>query len=759
MENKTTTEKVILVKDSMPRILCNLADLGGKGNIITKKINGIIEGRTARIGELEEEYADASKKLNAAIDMKSTLSLGPEAFEEFIASFRSNKVLLKYLDALGVGNVLDPAIAAHQEEENTKKKANECADNISRYDDMSGKMAEEKRRLTNQLEELKGVLKKATDAAKDLKLVLQSAMDNKVGSLNNDFLNKVLEPVFAAADKVGIRLTEDNTDSFVKKAFIDLLFPDKLEKDYVEATDGMAGDLHFVEAGGEVKKEEPGIEAVSLTGISIDDAVEEPKYDGEDAEAKVLEEDNITSDLNPFEEVESEDISYQAQADDEMKKSNTSEVAIEDDEGINEEPVKDGNIVSNSAEDKMNDVAKELANEVLVLDESRMNPQLAEMVEKCDKEVLNKNVETLKALLPDDSELYNTINVDGKPYSYVTDVDLVSKINYLRGLGVTDHVIASSVQLHYLVCNLAKLKGEVKTIEQREGNKEFKFDPKYIPVFRYGVENLFKALDVLAGYGITLNDKELDPNMIILAKYCDNVGPDMEVLARNSISLLRKNGTYELGVFVKRFDELEKNIGSMVESNGEELLLSPEILKYNTDVVLERSSYLVENGSEPSPKIITGPFNRQFDYPQLSSLPSMEKNNEELDNVNPLCSIIREILDKAYKDGSIFRVVELSPEAADIIQELMGKFEADFGAEAVSERAYKVGDLLVYKHKFDRNLTYLVSALLDSGEDLLAEADEVLLASAFYNSQTPWKTLVDKVMRHEGNEYQRGVAA
>ena len=83
----------------------------------------------------------------------------------------------------------------------------------------------------------------------------------------------------------------------------------------------------------------------------------------------------------------------------------------------------------------------------------------------------------------------------------------------------------------------------------------------------------------------------------------------------------------------------------------------------------------------------------------------------------------------------------------------------DFGAEAVSERAYKVGDLLVYKHKFDRNLTYLVSALLDSGEDLLAEADEVLLASAFYNSQTPWKTLVDKVMRHEGNEYQRGVAA
>ena len=286
MENKTTTEKVILVKDSMPRILCNLADLGGKGNIITKKINGIIEGRTARIGELEEEYADASKKLNAAIDMKSTLSLGPEAFEEFIASFRSNKVLLKYLDALGVGNVLDPAIAAHQEEENTKKKANECADNISRYDDMSGKMAEEKRRLTNQLEGLKGVLKKATDAAKDLKLVLQSAMDNKVGSLNNDFLNKVLEPVFAAADKVGIRLTEDNTDSFVKKAFIDLLFPDKLEKDYVEATDGMAGDLHFVEAGGEVKKEEPGIEAVSLTGISIDDTnvVEEPEYAAEDVE-------------------------------------------------------------------------------------------------------------------------------------------------------------------------------------------------------------------------------------------------------------------------------------------------------------------------------------------------------------------------------------------------------------------------------------------------------------------------------------------
>ena len=528
-----------------------------------------------------------------------------------------------------------------------------------------------------------------------------------------------------------------------------------------EVTEEVSEEATNMDVVSDGSEEEVTTEEIS--GVTIDTS-EEVEIEDAQEEAEQIEEKSTSEEVEKVEEEIASD-----NAEEEMVSDDAEEEIVSDStEEIEDEVVEEAEEIQKSdEEDDSSDegeeeveestnvadkIIEEMNGEVANLEasiendkneyglyNSKVSNELKALFENGDKKLIETNLETLRALNVSDSTFYYAM----AGYSYLTDKDLASKLNYLRGKGVSEKVVLDAVELHYIDCSLESIKEGVNALE----NSDLGFDKRYLPILKYGVDNFFNALEELRNNGIEPDDSEIAAYLPILTKYADNVASDTEVLKDYGISLLRKNGKYELGLYLKKPADLVQSIDDIIES-GEEALINntPEVLALDTDAIIQRLMYVKKNKvdykeGEVYADYIYKPnlFNREFDNPELESIGSREECNTALSKSlnNDLCSIFIEVLDKYYEDERSYKAVDLSEEERGVFEELKALLEKEFDAKLINKNTYEMNGVTISRNKFERNLSCLVSALLSNGEDLLSEARETLIVAALYNSRRP----------------------
>ncbi len=751
-------------KENIYYLLCNLANIGNR-SIVLVAIEEEINRKQAAKEANEKEIIDVNDKLNLAKSLKNTMQDGPGEFSNYVKRFNNNKLLVDYLQALGFKNCLDDYMKAHEDEQKTNKVKNRVDNDVKLLSDRLHKLESEGAVLEGQLKNDLDILNNIERATKDVETLVEASVTGN-GSFNRDFVEQTFIPFQNIARTFGIIFPE----KFVEDASKAIFFPqDGFDKVVEEFREGKVKEILYSNISdkidlatineGEVIREVP-INNVSVEGLNV------PEVDSD--ETKDNEEIELTTDVEePSEEVE-EDVQAIEEKVEENVPEETSVEKVENEASFEKDNNDDTSNVADRIIEEMNDevacldiVVDGTKNE-LGLEDAKISEGLRKLIDTTDTKLVENNIETLKALNVKDDTFYY---VDGN-YSYLTDADLAFKLNYLRGKGVPEKSIVSAVEVHYLDCSLEKIKEDVNALE----NSEIGFDKRYMAIFKYGVDLFFKALDVLRDNGIEPDDAEIAAYLSILARYSDNIDADTDILKDYGISLLRKNGKFELGVYSKKPADLVQSVDAIIE-NGEDALLNstPEVLAMNTITILKRILYAKKVNAdykegEVYADYIYKPFlfKKEFNNPELEEIGSCRDCNIALEKSlnNDLCSIFIEVLDKFYADDRSYKAVELSDEEKSVFGELKSLLEKEFEAKLVNKNAYEMNGVIVSRNKFERNLSCLVSALLSNGEDLLSEARELLIVAALYNSRRPVGKIIDFPKEAEKKaSYLGGMAA
>ena len=666
---------------------------------------------------------------------------------------------------------------SHEAEQRNSTIKERVETDIATLSDKLKKLEAADMALEERLKKDYSTLENINNATADAKILIDASVSGN-GSFNRDFVEQTFIPFENLANSFDIIFPE----KFVEDASKAIFFPqDGFAKVVDDYKHGKYKEILYSNTPSEKIDMNNAVETeiikeVPINNVSVEEDVEvtEEETTPEITEAVVEkiapeEIEEVNEEVVPeeteeeFEPVEekNEDVTEEVEEEttedivEDTKEEEVEEPTEDIAEEIVEEPVSEeieetkeeietpvGNVADKIIEE-MNDevanleVAMDANNNEFGLNDAKISDGLKTLLVSADKMLVENNIENLKALNVTDDTFYY---VSGD-YSYLTDKDLVNKLNYLRGKGVPEKAVLNAVELHYIDCSLEIIKEGVNALE----NSELGFDKKYMAIFKYGVDNFFRALEELRNSGIEPDDSEIASYLSILTKYADNVAPDTEILKDYGISLLRKNGKYELGLYMKKPGDLVQSIDDIIE-NGEEALINstPEVLAMDTDTIVQRLNYVKKNKVDYKEGEVyadyiykPGLFNREFNTPELETIGTRAECNVALEKSlnHDLCSIFIEVLDKFYEDERSYKAVELSEEERVVFEELKALLEKEFNAKLINKNTYEMNDVTISRNKFERNLSCLVSALLSNGEDLLSEAREVLIVAALYNSR------------------------
>ena len=794
-------------------LLCNFAD--SKNNLITKEIEDEIQRTNDYKVKTDEAIASASLDLKELEKQKKTMEDGPEVFVEFLKSFNDNELLKDFLRNFGFVNCLKEYEDAYNQEKKTNRIKNRIATNLKNIKCELKQLEFSSVRYVESLKNNSEMLRNVNSALADLKYLIEASIAGN-GSINKDYIERILAPIIQAANMKRLILPKD----FVKKAEKALFFPedeglkeiyDMFKKDkktvkvdfvneevvnqFAEVPNSNMGNdsIALVEEAKEDEVvssyeedsfenpiEEEMSEEETVTEEQIDDITqsedveEEPTFVKEDEDVEDVEDvEDLLNDNHEEEQATTGNVEENVQAFVEEPEDVVLENEAEETESVdvpeaeeseeivaeNEEKYEEGNLASSIIEE----MSDELSSEPYYygLDENRMSDELKELLVDSDNKMIENNIETLKALNVDDDMLY--YEKDG--YSYLTDKDLSSKINILRSKGISEKAIANSVELFYITCSLESIKEGINALE----NSDLKYDSHYLPILNIGIDKFLDSLSQLRKSGIEPDESEIAAYLPILAKYHENVKPILKIYKKYGVSFLKKNGKYDLSVFVKSPFEVLKSVNDLIENGQEELINgNPEILSFNTDTVIKRILYLENaNTSYKSSDgvyadFVVKPmlFVKDFGHPQLIDFPSTKECNDELVNSmgDDMTSIYRELLDNYYATDKLFEPIELYQEEKAVFDELKAYFENELGAKLVSKNAYEMNGMLISRNKFEKNLSLLVSTLVPNGEDLVSQAREVLMTAALYNTRRPSGKVIEMPMKEDTSRFGGMVA-
>ncbi len=782
-------------KENIYCLLCNLADLDNK-SIIFSAINERKASLENEKEQVDNELMDVSNKLEIAKEQKEALVKGPYEFEGFVKSFDGNKILRDYLGVLGYGGFLDECQKAHNEELKSKDNNKKVDKDVAEYSGKLDRLEEHSLSLDQEIDKASTTYDNIKNATEDVKYLIDASINGN-GSFNKDYVIGLLTPFKELAEKFdivfpnnfveeaskAIFFPEDGFSSVVKECmggkYKEILFTtdmsDKIEVPNVEpeevikevsisGVDEESNDINLDDIFG-VDTDEDEVKNVTDSEENLD--IEEgPKESEEDEE----DDDNVGEVIVPN-EVDEEEVSNVEEVEDELEEAAAIEsrevTTINDEEEPDEELEKTEeekieSVVDFEEEPEIEEVpeeVEEMAEKIidgldnmpvaeeepeedeekstLNIDMSKASTELKKLVADVDEKLVNSNIENLKALNVSEESLYY---VNGN-YSYLTDVNLVNKLNYLRGKGISEKSLVDAINLHFIDCSLESIKEGVNSLE----NSDLGFDKQFLPVFRYGIDSFFKAMEILRNNGIEPDASEIKDYLVIITKCVDNIEADISILKDYGISLLRKNGKYELGLFVKGPMELLQSIDDIIE-NGEEDLLSttPEVLTMNVDTIVERLNYVKTNNIDYKEGEVyvdyifkPGLFDKEFDNPSSDVIVSSDECNSALNKSlsNDLCSIFIDALDRCYKEDHCYKMVDLGTEEKGVYETLKNSLEKEFEAKIINKNTYQMKDTYISRNKFERNLSCLVSLLLKNGEDLISESKEILTVAALYNSR------------------------
>ena len=757
-------------KKNLYTLLCNISD--EKDSIIIDAIN------TER-KDLEREKEDTlnfmsntKNKIEHEKENLRIMNVGLSQAIDFFRLFDSNVDLQKYFSLLDIdANFLDNAKATVEEEQETNNLTGGISSEIERLEKEEIRLETDLDSLEEVIEKNQKISKEVYNITTDLYNLIEGAVNGN-GSFNKDYVSGLLIPLEKVANKYNIGFPEGYLEDGAKAIF----FPDDedgLSNSFIDYTNNRNREIVFVEGKDKntiepevevvpkdndldaiVFEEEPVVEDTAETipvedlDIAREDVIEEePK---EPIEEKVEPEEEIVDEKeevpedgidknnveNVIEEIDKELVasSVEEPVEEKVEEPIIEEPAVEEkveepvEEKVVEEDVKPNIVVPTPGED--NEIAS-----LYGLDSNRVSKELLSLLGEAKEELVRKNMEELKIMNLDDEFYY--VN-DG--YSYLTDSELSSKFNLLRSKGINDKVLTAAIRAHYLDSSLENITKDIKLIEEKG-----KFNESFLPLLKYKVSNFFDSMAKLNEYGIEPDEKEQLQYMTLLTVANDNILPDTEVLKDYGISLLRKNGKYELGLYIKNPLELEQSIDDIVETGEEDLVNTiPEVLKENTDYIVKIINYLKDNNIEYKDgdsysDIVYKPLAFKEAYPnvELESLDSTKNSNANLAELldNEYCTVLIQILERYYQDFESYKTFDLNESEMAVCDQLKEVFEQEMGASLVGKNTYKINNVYVSRNKFERNLYYLVSGLLSKEQDVMSIAKEVLLVSALFNSR------------------------
>lgn len=752
--------------------LCNISD--PKNSFVIKAINDEHDMLSERKENLIKTKVDINRELTKALGDLDILRKGNQQALDFLFSFDNNMELQNYLNLFGLNkDYFSDVRDVVCEENKTRSLEKELSARIDKLTEEKEKYEKDIAYCNEMLKYNEKDLNIVKSYTEDLGLLIDGALNNN-GTFNRDYVNSLLLPIQEMATKYELKFPNDYLDACSKAIFFPSDGFDSVYKEY------MAGRISYDDGERENafvnKYEEIPVDSV------VEEPVEEPVFEGPVQEETTFEEEPVSEEPVQEEELVQEDIDEPSEEDVELAPSmgeniediESSDEVVEDSvitdeeivddygdeeeaspiselekviavESSEDEPVEEDTVIDDGEgqdikiaemavpefEDLINTGSEESLQKY---DISSDNHELAALIDGTNEDVVKLNLETLKALNVSD----DVINYVNNGYSYLSDAELVGKINFLRGKYIDDKVIAESLKNHYIDCPFADIKNNVAVLEENG----ITFTKEYLVVIKDDVKAFVDALADLEKFGIEPDKKEIDQYLSLLTKYSSNIIPDTTVLKDYGVSLLRKNGKYELGIYTKSAYELQLSIDQIVETGEEDLVNNiPEVLAINSDEVVRRINYLKDHGiayKEGSVylKEIYEPMSFLLKYgDDINNLETLSDSNKYVSNKlnDPYCSLLIEILDRYYEKNKSYLNISLDPEQQGIIEEMLRRFEEEYGAVIIGKNTYKVGEMFVSMNKFIRNLKYLVCSLLSEGEDVMTKYNELIKVSFLYN--------------------------
>lgn len=358
--------------------------------------------------------------------------------------------------------------------------------------------------------------------------------------------------------------------------------------------------------------------------------------------------------------------------------------------------------------------------------------------------------------IEDNYELLRSINVDTsvpykyrKGHMYLTDLDLSKKVTLLRAKNISEAKIKELLEISGSGFreNLEVIERRVQAIENINGKlTDDNVDDIAIDMIRYE-ENY----NVLQNNGFELEEKELRNFNAVLLK-SPYITADMDILKNYLISIVRKNGKYALSVFWKRPSELVNGIDDLIEAGLEDVIsTNPEVLGQNEDAIIRRVKFcesnnhsVYEEGNICDYIVDFSKFAKTFGTEvELPVLQDRENANNNLGSIignGDYVDILTNML-RSYYDKDLLEEVDLTEEEKEQVEVLNQQAVTKLFANPTGKYTYKIGNVSISKNKFERHLSIILKALLNSGQSPEGVEREILLVSALYNVRQDEETL------------------
>ena len=366
--------------------------------------------------------------------------------------------------------------------------------------------------------------------------------------------------------------------------------------------------------------------------------------------------------------------------------------------------------------------------------------------EKIEHSLINGNYEILRSINVSEEAIYSFFDTEQGLMFYLTDKDLNKKITLLRAKSVSEQVIKSMIEDKNsgFAESYESLENKIKLIESSIG----RIDDENIKMISENVLLYADNCRELALFGLELDDQELRNNRGLLMA-TNNVADDLRLLKSYLISLVRKNGKYALTPFWKTQRELLNDIDDLIEADLDGIIeFDPDVLGLNTLELIKRVKYCLNNGIsivDENDKTMFADyiidfykFDKEFGNKIDVLVEDRKLVNEKLPEIIGNTDVVKtlvDILNEYYDKSSEIVDIDLGVHEQAELSDLKSKFVDNLKAISNGVYAYKLGDILISKNKFERQLGILISEMAVRDMNSSDCVKEMLLTAALYNGR------------------------
>lgn len=760
-------------KEELLKLLYNLKSTD---SCILKKIESDKAELEEKRENVEQQKLQANETYLSLKKDEECALLGIEYAEDFFNVYEENEVLRHYFKLLNVD--FDPQAAkdAVNEEKKSKTLSKSLANKLNEEANLIDKLSAENADLDIKISEAAENLSDYEHTRAGVESLVNDVLNGN-NSYNREYVENILTKISSYCPSLG----------FTKEEIIDvgimILFPEQGLTDFNER-------INKGEVTAEVKVEEPKVEEPKVEetpvptepeDIFIQNITNSNSFTEEPKEESVVEEQPVI-----IEEDENQGIFSEPETVETTKIEETPIVIEEESPKVEEIPV----VEETKEEEKAEEVAEEDHSGVSAIynsenpadtiipiietpepepvevttkeeyDDEEVEKKLSELnidlfnfedrelalkvLRNADFDLIKKNYEELAALGATDKSKYL---VTKDEYSHLTDPELSQKINFLRSKLLKDDTIVKLIDGNlFAETILEDLKKRTELIEQNGDNLG---ESNFI-LLKYDPAKLNDSISTLAEMDMEPDEKEELYYAPVLAKNNKYVESDTEVLKDYGISIYRRNGKHEYGIYWKKPLELINSIDDIIEIGEEDLLDStPEALALNADSVIEKINYCKENNipyfDESDGKTYqgyiykVGTFASEFQNPELKDLIHREETNrfiKENGTRKPNVEMLVEALKNYYYNLDEYQTIKLEETSEiDTFDKIKNTLEEEFKAELVSKNTYLIDEEYFSRNKFERNVNYLIRELTNSNQDANSMINEIIYVSLLFNSR------------------------